>query len=175
MQKTLPGHLNIAGVRMKKLNYFYPCFRWSQCHNVLSQCSQCQVLSWLFQRAEQKKKKWKHLFLPTKSVSCLWNGCPWSQGQHTRADWEGRALLWKENTGKIWAKRLIVPSDTVPKHPKGKCTQKAVLNILYAVPNTKLLQTTHYYWIDCSMNTSVLKKMFWSIPALSEHRRVPYL
>lgn len=122
LQKISSGHLNTAGVRMRSLSYFYPCFRWSQCHNVLSQCSQCQVLSWLFQRAEKKKKKWKHLLLPTKSVSCLWNGCPRSQGQHTWADWEGGSLLWNRDSGKIWAKRLIVPSDTVPKNPKGWST-----------------------------------------------------
>lgn len=125
--RALPKHLSLAGIRMRSLNLCFPCCRQSQCHNVLSQRSQCQVLSWLFQRAEQKKKKWKHLLLPTKSLSCLWDGCPWSQGQHTRTDWEGGfPLLWRGDGGKIWAKRLIVPSDIVPKHPKECCIQRAL-------------------------------------------------
>lgn len=128
---ALPRCLSLAGVRIRSLNLCFPCCRQAQCHNVLSQHSQCQVLSVLFQRAEQRKKKQKHLLLSTKSLGCLWDGCPWSQGQHTWTDWEGGFhLLWKGDAGKIRTKWPIIPSDTVPKHPKEWCTQWALQKYL---------------------------------------------
>lgn len=41
--------------------------------------------------------------------------------------------------------------------------QQALLKIPY-VSNTKLLQTKHCYWINCSLNISLLKKVFFRYP-----------
>lgn len=112
---ALPQYLTLTGIRTRKLNLCFPCCRHWQHHDGLALCSQCQVLSGLFQRAEQNEKKWKHLFLTTESLSCLWNGSPRCQGQHTQTDREGGFALLS------WHSWLIVQSDTVPNLPKTQC------------------------------------------------------